>query len=106
HEYEWAPERAVAGHRDALRGPREPGEVVQHDVEPHPRRGAVGRRVAQKGRAEALVGELADVALDEHLALRVGRLRVHLRRLVENAAVADAVHAAGRRVDEAPDTGL
>lgn len=40
------PRTAVARHRDFLAGPREGAEVVQHNVESHPRRRPVSCRVA------------------------------------------------------------
>ena len=37
HMYQRAPRRAVADHLDFLRRPRKTRQVIQHDVEPHPR---------------------------------------------------------------------
>ena len=74
--HERSPRRPVADHRDPVRRPRESGQVVQDDVEPHARRGAERGRVAQEGRRERVAGELDEVALDEHLALAVRGLRI------------------------------
>ena len=83
--------------------PRQAGQVVQHDVEPHPRRGAERGRVAQEGRREVVVGHAPTVALDERLALGVRGLRVDGRGLVDVARRRHAVDAARRHVDEALD---
>ena len=54
-----APRRAVALQPHLAPGERGAGEVVDDDVGAQPRARAVGRGVAQVGRAEVVVGELA-----------------------------------------------
>ncbi len=98
------PRGAVAGHRDLARGEGQAGQVVQDDVEPHPRRGPEGGGVAQEGRREVVVGQGRDVALDQRLADGVGGLRVGRRGLVDGAG-GHAVDTARRHVDEALHAG-
>src|SRR5579872_3685062 len=50
------PGSAVAVHLDLARRPGQPCKIVQHNVESHSGRGAVGRRVSQKGGAEVSAG--------------------------------------------------
>ena len=101
------PRAAVARHGDLLPRPRERAQVVQHDVETHARRGAIGRRVAKEGDAEIPSAEGADVLLDPDLALRVGGLRVGRRGLVEEASARPkAVDAARRGVHEPLHAGV
>ena len=70
-----------------------------------PRRGPVGRGVAQVGRAEAVVGELADALLGDHLALAVGGHRVEGGVLPDRLVAGRAVQRAGRGEQELGDAG-
>jgi len=62
-----APGRAVA--LDVYAPLREsPGrEIVEHEIEAQPRRHAVGGGVAEKRRAEVIVGQLGEIPFDAHL---------------------------------------
>ena len=62
---------------------------------------ALRRKVAQKFASASWL----DVALDHHLALGIGGLRIDRAGLVEEIAAADAIDAAGGRVDEAAHAG-
>ena len=74
--HERPPRRAVALNRDLTGGVGRGHEVVDHDVGAQARRHAVGRRVAQKRRAEVLVGQGGDIVLHQHLGPAVRRDRV------------------------------
>ena len=78
-------------------------EVVEDDVEAHPRRRAICGGVAQEHGAEVCTCHPSHIALHQYLAFGVRGLRVRSRGLVEEVTGARAVHAAGRGVDEAPD---
>src|ERR1700733_1325228 len=93
--HDWPPRAAVADHDDALGGPSQRTKVVEHDVETHARRCAVGGRITQKRNAKAGAGQRLHVALHHDLALGVGCLRIHRAALIKEIAAADTVHAAG-----------
>ena len=83
------------------------GQVVEDDVEAHPRRRAVGRRIPEERRREAVAASADRYALDQSLsALGVGRLRAERRRSRRRVLLGDPVHAAGRRVDESLDAAF
>src|SRR5882724_12581200 len=48
HMHQRAPGRAVARHHDPACRRRDAAEIVQHDIEAHPRRRAIGGSVAQE----------------------------------------------------------
>ena len=101
-----APRRAVALQAHLAAGEGSAGEVVDDDVSAQARARAVRRGVAQVGRAEVLVGELADALLGHHLALAVRRHRVELAVLGDGAVAGCAVEAARGREDVPRDAGV
>ena len=103
---ERSPGRAVGRHSHLAGRPGDAHQVVEHDVEPHPRARAERGRVAQERGMEVVARHRADVTLHEHLALGVGRLRVDRRLLGDRRVAADPVDAARRHVDEARHAGL
>ena len=87
---------------DAPRRVRPPGEVVEHDVEPQPRRHAVDRRVAHRHDDEVVVGERRRAPPRLAPSTPRRRQRPQWRVLVEQVVGARrAVHRARRREDEA-----
>ena len=82
-------------------------EAVHDDVGTKARRHAVSSGVPQEYRAEAIGGELGDVAFDEHLGLTVRRDRVERRLFGQQAVVRrDAVQTAGRGEEIPLDAGF
>jgi hypothetical protein len=100
------PRRPVALQPDLPGGHRDRGEVVHHDVQAEPGRGAVRGGVAQVGRAEVVIGQPGQAALGGDLALAVGRDREQVRVLGHRARARGTVQAAGRGEQEARDAGL
>src|SRR3989304_355139 len=54
---EGAPGGPVARHANLLRGPSQSSKVVEDEVEPHPRRRPIGRRVSKERWREVAVGD-------------------------------------------------
>jgi hypothetical protein len=106
HVHDRTPRAAVAGHGDPLRGPCEGRQVIDDDIEAHPRRRPITGRIAQEHRAEVIVRHRAHIPLHQDLALRVCGLRVDGCGLVQEVAGTRAIDAAGRRVDEPADARL
>jgi hypothetical protein len=73
---------------------READQVVHHYVEPKARRHPVGGHVAHVSRREAVIGELRDIALGQHLGLTIGRDRRKRGCLIEHVLPGLAVQAA------------
>ena len=70
------PRRAVTCHRNVVLDPRQPAQIVEHDVEPHPRRRPERGRIPQERRRELIIGHRGQVVFDQRLALGIGRQRV------------------------------
>jgi hypothetical protein len=100
HVSERTPWRSVAGHTNFLPRPREAGQIVQNDIEAHPRRWPVSRGVPQKSRRKIIRCHRGHVSFDHDLAFGVCRLRVYFGLLVFELSATGAIHAARRRVDE------
>ena len=96
------PRAAVAVHRDGLRRPREARQVVDHDVEAHPRGRPERGRIAHEGRREVVVGHRREVTLDHDLAFGVGGLWIGGIGLGHVGARRHAVDRARGHVDESP----
>ena len=70
------PRRTVARHPDLPGGPRQAGEVVEHDVESHTRGRTKCRGIPHERRREIVVGERPNIAFDERFTRGVGRLGI------------------------------
>lgn len=81
-------------------------QVVQHDVDPQPRRHAVGGRVAEVGGREVVVGHLRQGRFHRYLGHRVGGHRVERSGLVEGRLPRRPVGRAGGREEEPAHPGL
>ncbi len=103
HMHQRPPRRSIAGHLDLFGRPGQTGQVVQHNIEAHPRRRTIRGRVAQKGGREGIVGQLRHIPLDQHFTLGVRGLRIGLRLLSHVGIRADTIHTARRCVHEAAD---
>ena len=87
------------------RGDRPGHEVVEHDVESDPRRQAVGGRRTQINGAEAVPGELGNVALRPDLGDAIGRDGVERACFLHHDLAGQAVIAARRGKQETLDPG-
>ena len=81
-------------------------EVVEHDVEPQPRRYAIGRSRAEEDGAEAVAREARNVPLRPDLRLAIGGDGIERSRLVDQVLAGTAVVAARGREHESLDAGL
>ena len=98
------PRSPVAQDPHLARRVRPADEVVEHEIEPQPRRDAVDGRVPHEHGRERGAGALEQRRLRFDLRLGVRGQRRELRGLVERTRPGrGAVHAAGRREDEARD---
>ena len=105
--HQGAPWCAVALNKNVAGGVGISHQTVYHQVHAQPRRDAIGRGVAHKGGAKAVVGQLANVPLGAHLRFSVGSDGVESGILFEHVVTAgDAVQAARRGVDEPRHTRL
>ena len=97
------PGRSIRLEIDKSGGDREGGQIVEDDVEAHTRRNAISGRRPEIDRAKSIACKGDDVALGPHLGIAVGCDRVQRARFINHVVARQAVIAAGRRKQEAPD---
>src|SRR4029077_10495313 len=96
------PGRAVTLNRYPSRSERRSYKIVQHHVQPQPRRSSISGRIPQKRRTEMSVSQLRYIVLDEDLRLAIRRHWIERSLLVQESISGRTVRAAGGREDETP----